>query len=302
MNRRLPPLTALRAFEAAGRLGLMKLAAEELFVTHGAISRQVRHLEEWLGVALFEGPKNAPKLTEMGRLLLPALTLAFDQLDLAVRQIADSDEGTLDVSCPGTFTMRWLIPRLHHFNARYPGVDVRLNSSGTSSDPLRDNTDVALRVGRAPWPPGVDVIYLFNEKFGPVHAPSIHLEPGQSTDASLLHTVSRRSAWADWRALSGKTAEGTGSAEFEHFYFMLEAAIAGLGVAVAPWPLVADDVTTGRLIAPFGFIESGLSYVALRRQKQNRKAALFCGWLKKAAEQYAASNLAQPPAGIGAAE
>ncbi len=290
MARKLPPLNALRAFEAAGRLGLMKLAADELYVTHGAVSRQVQHLEEWLGVSLFEGTKNAPRLTETGRVLLPALTAAFDQMDSAVHQIADTEEGTLDVSCPGTFTMRWLIPRLHHFNARHPEVEVRLSSLGTSSDPLRDNIDVAIRVGCSPWPPDVDVIPLFNEKFGPVHAPSINVEPGTDYRVPLLHTVSRRGAWSDWSALSGRAVEGTGSAEFEHFYFMLEAAIAGLGVSISPWPLVAEDIASGRLIAPFGFIESGLSYVALRRRKQNRKASLFCDWLKTTAEEYAVSH------------
>ncbi|NDL62959.1 LysR substrate-binding domain-containing protein [Acerihabitans arboris] len=298
MRRRIPSLNALRAFEAAGRLGLMKLAAAELCVTHGAISRQVSHLEEWLGVALFAGPKHAPRLTEAGSALLPALTTAFDQLGQAVGRIADTDEGPLDVSCPGTFTMRWLIPRLHHFNATHPHVDVRLNSSGTSSDPLRDNVDVAIRVGCAPWPQGVDVIYLFNEKFGPVHAPSIALLPGKSWHVPLLHTVSRRGAWSDWSARSGIDADGEGSAEFEHFYFMLEAAIAGLGVSVSPWPLVAEDVTSGRLIAPCGFIESGLNYVALRRRKQNRKATLFCDWLKTAAEEYRASDRSSPPESI----
>ncbi len=291
MVRKLPPLNALRAFEAAGRLGLMKLAADELCVTHGAVSRQVQHLEEWLGVSLFEGPKNAPRLTDTGRVLLPALTAALDQMDSAVRQIADTEDGTLDVSCPGTFTMRWLIPRLHHFNALHPEVEVRLSSLGTSSDPLRDNIDVAVRVGRPPWPADVDVIPLFNEKFGPVYAPSIHLEAGTRCNVALLHTVSRRGAWSDWSALSGNRVEGTGSAEFEHFYFMLEAAIAGLGVSVSPWPLVADDIAAGRLIAPFGFIKSGLSYVALRRLKQNRKASLFCDWLKRAAQEYAADPI-----------
>ena len=90
MRRRIPSLNALRAFEAAGRMGRMKLAAEELCVTHGAVSKQIQHLEEWLGVILFEGPKNAPKLTEAGNALLPALTAAFDQLDLAISQIADT--------------------------------------------------------------------------------------------------------------------------------------------------------------------------------------------------------------------
>ncbi len=196
MPRRLPPLNSLRAFEAAGRTGLIKRGAEELCVTHGAISRQVQQLEDWLGVTLFEGSKHAPKLSETGRILLPALTAAFDQIESAVSQIADSEQGTLDVSCPGTFTMRWLIPRLHRFQHAYPQIEVRLNSSGTSADPIGNHV---------------------------------------------------------------------------------------------------DDVLTGRLIAPHGFIQSGLGYVALKRQKTNRKADIFCQWLKTVAQEYQGSRTSQAP-------
>ena len=113
MKRRLPPLNALRAFEAAGRLGRMTAAADELAVTPGAISRQVRQLEDALGVALFEGTKHSPALTDAGRLLLPAISVALDQIETAVRAVADEPGSTLDVSCFSTFTMRWLIPRLY---------------------------------------------------------------------------------------------------------------------------------------------------------------------------------------------
>lgn len=121
MVRRLPSLNALRAFEAAGRHGRMSQAADELNVTHSAVSRQVQLLEEALGVSLFEGPRNALRLTEAGRTLVPGLTGAFDQIDTAVRLVADTEDGPLDVSCLGTFTMRWLIPRLHRFQVEYPG-------------------------------------------------------------------------------------------------------------------------------------------------------------------------------------
>jgi len=184
--------------------------------------------------------------------------------------------------------MRWLIPRLHHFNRQYPDIEVRLNSAGSSLDPIQDHVDVAIRVGKAPWPAELDVIPLFSEKFGPVHAPQL---TGQ---AALLHTVTRRSAWADWSANSGIAPQGKGAAEFEHFYFMLEAAIAGLGMAVAPWPLVAEDVSAGRLLAPFGFIASGMDYVLLKRRKPNRKASLFGAWLQQAANEYQASPVSQP--------
>ena len=287
MARRLPSLNALRAFEAAGRHGRMTLAADELNVTHSAISRHIQHLEEVLGVSLFEGPKNRLRLTEAGQTLLPGLVAAFDQIDMSVRSVADTVDGALDVSCPGTFTMRWLIPRLYRFQAEHPDIDVRLTASSRPVDFSRDGFDVAIRVGTAPWPDGADVIPLFPEQTGPVVAPSL-----ASTVSGLpvLHTKTRLRAWGDWLTRSGIAIEGGPRVEYEHFYFMLEAASAGLGVCVAPWPYVSDDIRFGRLMAPYGFLESGHEYVALRRARRNRKSALFCEWLHSEAETYARSS------------
>jgi LysR family glycine cleavage system transcriptional activator len=171
MARKLPSLNALRAFEAAGRHGRMTMAADELNVTHSAISRQVQLLEDGLGVPLFEGPKNRLRLTDAGKTLLAGLTSAFDQIDMSVRSVADAEDGALDVSCPGTFTMRWLIPRLYRFQADHPHIDVRLTASSRPVDFGRDGFDIAIRVGAAPWPEGADVIPLFPEQTGPVLSP-----------------------------------------------------------------------------------------------------------------------------------
>ena len=286
MARRLPSLNSLRAFEAAGRLGLMKLAAEELHVTHSAISRQIQLLEATLDVRLFEGPKHAPKLTDTGRTLLPALSAAFDQMDAAVRLVADTEEGHLDVSCLGTFLMKWLIPRLHRFRQSHPAINIRVSTADTQVDFARDSFDVAVRVGAGPWPSEADVVPLFAERFGPVHSATVDVDPSDIFALPMLQTQTRRSAWTDWSKRAGIEA-GTGTVtEFEHFYFMLEAAVGGLGVCIAPWPLVADDIAAGRLVAPFGFIESGQDYVALRRRRRNRKAATFCSWLHDVAVEF----------------
>jgi LysR family glycine cleavage system transcriptional activator len=291
MTRRLPSLNALRAFEAAGRLGRMTLAAEELNVTHSAISRQVQHLEDILGTALFEGPKNRLRLTDAGTRLLSGLVSAFDQIDSSVRSVADTEDGALDVSCPGTFTMRWLIPRLYRFKAEYPDIDVRLTASSRAVDFSRDGFDVAIRVGTAPWPPGADVIPLFPEQTGPVLASALaQIAASDFSGLPLLHTRTRLQAWGDWLARSGRTVDGGTRVEYEHFYFMLEAAGAGLGVCVAPWPYVTDDVRLGRLVAPFGFRDSGHDYVALRRARKNRKSVLFCEWLREEAEAFSVSH------------
>ncbi|MBN8938974.1 MAG: LysR family transcriptional regulator [Rhizobiales bacterium] len=291
MTRRIPSLNALRAFEAAGRLGRMTLAAEELHVTHSAISRQVQHLQEVLGVALFEGPKNALRLTEAGRRLLPGLVSAFDQMDMAVRLVADTEDGPLDVSCPGTFTMRWLIPRLYRFQAAHPGIEVRLTASAGPVDFGRDGFDVAIRAGAGPWPGGAEVFHLFAEQIGPVLAPSL-MRPARPhlAGVTLLHARTRPRSWPDWCARSGIGIEDGAGATYEHFYFMLEAATAGLGVCIAPWPFVSDDIRAGRLVAPHGFIAGGQDYVALRRQRRHRKSSLFCAWLQHEAHQFDAAS------------
>lgn len=291
MARRLPSLNALRAFEAAGRLGRMTLAAEELHVTHSAVSRQVQHLQDVLGVALFEGPKNALRLTEAGRRLLPGLVSAFDQMDMAIRLVADTEDGPLDVSCPGTFTMRWLIPRLYRFQAAHPGIEVRLTASAGPVDFGRDGFDVAIRAGAGPWPDGAEVIHLFAEQIGPVVAPSlVRSAPPVLAGATLLHARTRPRSWPDWCARSGIAIEDGAGTTYEHFYFMLEAATAGLGVCIAPWPFVSDDIRAGRLIAPHGFIAGGQDYVALRRPRRHRKSSLFCAWLQHEAQQFDASS------------
>jgi DNA-binding transcriptional LysR family regulator len=285
--RKLPSLNALRAFEAAARHGRMTLAADELHVTHSAISRQVQHLEQLLGVALFEGPRNALRLTDAGNRLVLGLTPAFDQLDLAVRSVADTEDGTLDVSCPGTFTMRWLIPRLYRFRQAHPDIEVRLTASSKPVDVARDSFDVAIRAGAGPWPTDLEATHLFAEQIGPVVAPALAADVIANIAAvPLLHSRTRRHAWQDWSRRSGTHADGASGNEYEHFYFMLEAASAGLGVCIAPWPMVADDLRAGVLAAPLGFIPSGQSYVALRRLRRHRKSTLFCDWLLQEAQDF----------------
>lgn len=291
MARRIPSLNALKAFEAAGRHGRMTLAAEELNVTHSAVSRQIQHLEAMLGVPLFEGPKNRLRLTEAGTTLLSGLGMAFDQIDASVRAVADTDEGPLDVSCPGTFTMRWLIPRLYRFQTEYPKIEVRLTASAKPVDFNRDGFDVAIRVGDPPWPAGAEITPLFPEQIGPVLAPSLaQTADKMPEELSELHTKTRPDAWKDWQSRSGQPSAQRPRVDYEHFYFMLEAARAGLGICAAPWPYVTDDIREGRLLAPHGFVDSGHHYVALRRSRRNRKASLFCDWLRAEADHFQKSN------------
>ncbi len=306
MKRRLPSLNALRAFEAAARLGRMSAAADELAVTHGAVSRQIRQLEDTLGVPLFGGSKARPALTDAGRALLPGLTDAFDRMEAAVRACVDSDGTTLDVSCLSTFLMRWLIPRLHRFNTANPDIDVRLRA--TDQTQANDRFDVLITVNETPdTAPAAMTQPLFDEWLGLVVAPSLLPQfqlaaspPGSALDLSSLprlHTKTRRNAWAMWSALANQPAPASDRSiiEFEHYYYTLEAALAGLGACVSPWHLVADDVRSGRLLAPCGFHPSGYAYVAVWRRR-SRKTDRFCAWLT--AEAKAIAPPPQPPSGI----
>lgn len=297
MSHRLPPLSALRAFEAAARLGRMTAAADELSVTPGAISRQVRQLEQHLGVALFGGSKARPTLTPAAHVLQPVLTTAFAHIADAVREVSDPSRGPLDVACFSTFTVKWLIPRLFDFQAQHPGIEVRLRTTDAGGGGGRMQGDLVItaeaasgaRDARTEQP-------LFPEHLGPVLSPelaqrvALH-QPADLADPVLaplrLHTRTRRNAWAMWGAAAGADADvplappAQAAPEFEHYYFTLEAAVRGLGIAIAPWHLVMDDVLAGRLVAPLGFVASGYDYVVCRRASGPLpRLDVFCEWLQ----------------------
>jgi LysR family glycine cleavage system transcriptional activator len=299
MPRHLPSLTALRSFEAAARHGSMTRAADTLGVTHGAVSRQVRGLEAQLGLSLLENHRGRLQLTASGERLLDVLEDAFGRISRGIDAVCADAAGDVAVSSFGSFAMRWLIPRLHGFQAVHPGLLVRLTTTHTTSDALHGAFDVAIRVGTAPWPAETDAVLLFAECAGPVLSPALAQQLGIRTaqdlkTAPLLHTATRRDAWPEWFAahkLSSTPHSGDGQL-FEHFYFMLEAAMGGLGVAIGFWHLVADDVRSGRLVAPFGFWPTGRHYTALLPKQARNPARIFAHWLSGEA---AAFSAAQPP-------
>lgn len=294
MKRRLPPLNALRAFEAAARLGRMTAAAQELSVSPGAISRQVRQLELHLGVPLFGGTKARPTLTAAALTLQPAVSSAFQRIEDAVREIGNDAPGPLDVGCYSTFAVKWLIPRLFDFHARHPGVEVRLRTTDAGADAQRCDLWIAAEPAASGLEDGKGredaAFLLFAERLGPVLTPALiqHRPLRQPADLpghTLLSTRTRGNAWDMWAAAVGAAPPaGTGTAEFEHYYFTLEAAARGLGVAVAPWHLVVDDVQAGRLVAPLGFTVSGYQYVARCRAVRDARLKQFCAWLQAQAQ------------------
>ena len=285
MNRRLPPLTSLRAFEAAARHERITDAAAELNVTHGAVSRQVKQLEQHLGVDLFRRRGNGVALTEAGSRFLPVLSSAFDLIESGVAQASRANDARIMVSCSGTFMMRWLIPRLFDFRTLHPDIEVRLSAADWPIDFDRDDADIAVRVGRAPWPAGTVATPMIREKVGPVLSPDLQAQlalrtPSDLSRAILLHTQTRHTAWPDWLTEAGcDSVDGRAGESFEHFYFMLQAAASGLGVAIGPRSLVQDDIVAGRLVAPFGFVHSGQSYTVLRPLAGKAQATYFETWL-----------------------
>lgn len=283
-NRKNLPVAALRAFEAAARLGRLTIAAEELGVTHGAVSRHVSHLEAYIGVPLFEGPRNRPKLTAEGRVFGFALTSAFDQIEDAIRIVGKGDDRILDVACLSTFAMRWLIPHLHQFTERHPRYDVRLATDDRS---VATNVDVRIDVISPGMQMPEKATLLFHEYLGLVVSPSSlgnDAEKIESLKAVLprLETRTRPHVWQEWAGLMGEGADrdSTGVRIFDHYHLTIEAALNGLGAAVAPWHLVANDVLSGRLVAPFGFVQSNYRYVVKTERPGRRKAEHFVDWLR----------------------
>ncbi len=265
MNHDLPSLNALRAFEAAARLLSVSRAAHELHVTHGAVSRQVRQLEDHLGCALFVKDGRGLKLTDAGSRLRDGAGEAFERLRAACDEVRrQTDDTPFVLGCPGSLLARWFIPRLDRLHAELPDLRLQLSASEGELDPRRPGLDALLCFATPPWPADMEVHALASERIGPVLSPR-HPRAGALRaagpeallDEALLPTASRPQAWPQWFALQRLPVErlrlGQG---FEHLYYLLEAAVAGLGIAIAPRALVADELAAGRLLAPWGFVET----------------------------------------------
>ncbi|WP_375740805.1 LysR family transcriptional regulator [Pseudomonas boanensis] len=290
MSRDLPPLNALRAFEAAARLQSISRAADELHVTHGAVSRQVRLLEEQLGVALFSKEGRGVKLTDAGQRLRDASGEAFDRLrDVCADLQRRSEDAPFVLGCPGSLLARWFIPRLDRLNRELPELRLQLSASEGELDPRRPGVDATLCFAEPPWPADMRVFELAIERIGPVLSPRYarhdalaNAQPAALLEDALLHTVSRPQAWPQWARAQGLMAEqlrlGQG---FEHLYYLLEAAVAGLGVAIAPQQLVADELVSGRLVAPWGFVETPARLALWVPARQlDRRAERLAHWLR----------------------
>lgn len=285
MNFHMPSLNAIRVFEVAARHLSFVRAADELHVTHGAVSRQIRQLEEMLGVTLFERRNRAVFLTREGAAFKVTCGEVMNQLAIGIRQIKQpAYDQPLVVSCEPTLSMRWLIPRINSFKASCPGIDLHLFAAGGAIDFQSCHVDLALRRNDFNWGPDCYAEPVALELVAPVCAPAL-LEAGNLhlEQQCLLQTASRPDAWQRWEAASGTPLVSLSSAQYEHFYLTLQAASAGLGVAMGSIYMIEDELKSGRLVAPFGFLEDGSEYYLLSPVpfgKDHRRLA-FLDWLRQ---------------------
>lgn len=256
MERRLPSLNALRAFEAAARLGSFTAAGRALHVTPSAVSHQVRGLEEQLGLRLFERRPRALRLTPAGARAYAVSRDTFDRLARGLRRLPARSR-SLTVSVLPSFAAGWLLPRLPHFQADHPGIDLRLHATQEPADLQGGEADVAIRYGRGRYP-GLRSERLLSDEAFPVCTPGLARglqRPDDLRGMVLLHDEVRgaHGGWAAWLAAAGARRVGAArGVRFSDARLLLQAALAGQGVALCRSVLVGDELASGRLVRPFG--------------------------------------------------
>lgn len=278
----LSSLDDLRAFETTARLGSVRAAADELLLTHGAVSRRVAKLSRDLGVPLLEPAGRGVRPTKEGALLSEATTKAFaliaDSLS-AIRAAPESDPIVL--SCERSLAMRWLIPRLSAFQDRHPEIEIHLSTGGGSLDFTRERVTLAIRRLDFALDPAWVVRDLMPERVGPVMVPGSR-ERFAHGDYVALGSRTRPKAWAAWLRDHPQVPRPRTVQLLDHHFLMTEAALAGLGVALAPEVIVSGDVALGRLVAPCGFSPDGTRYGLIHPEayRPTRSAETVCRWLE----------------------
>jgi len=288
MARRLPPLNALRAFEAAARHLSFTKAADELYVTQAAVSHQIKSLEEALGLKLFRRLNRALLLTEEGQTYLPSVRSALDTLAVATERLTRQDEtGRLTVSAIPSFASLWLVPRLSRFREQNPDIDIRLDANEHLVDFDAGDVDVAIRYGRGNYPGLVSERFM-NEDLFPVCAPSLLKgphplrEPGDLRHHTLLHDDMRMD-WRMWCMAAGvDDIDVTRGPTFNASDMVIRAAIDGQGVALGRSALALDALADGRLVKPFDVaLESDFAYyvVCPETDVDRPKVQAFWDWV-----------------------
>ena len=288
MARKLPPLTALPAFDAAARHLSFTQAAAELNLTHGAISRAIRNIEDRLGIQLFERGTRAVSLTPAGAIYAAEVAAVLDQLSAATMvATASRSSGVLNVSTSDGFAGRWLVPRLYRFHRSHRDIDVRISTSGALADFVRDGIDIAIRYGGGTYAGAVSELLTDVEVF-PVCSPELLRgeHPLRTPDDLRHHTLIHDGFpidWATWLNHAGVTGINPKSGvTFDSATYATEAAVHGEGVLLGRSALVSADLAAGRLVRPFDLkFKATSSYYAvyLATALRQRKVRAFRDWL-----------------------
>jgi LysR family transcriptional regulator, glycine cleavage system transcriptional activator len=279
-----PSLNALRALEATVRLSSMTAAADELSVTHGAVSRHIKSLEEMFGIPLLLRGARSVQATPEGARLATELSSAFTLITSSVDQL---QPGPLTLSCSSTIMMSWLIPRLGAFHEQHPDIELRFNMNYDRIDFVRDEISVAIRNSMIEPPKEVIIKDMVDEWIGPVCSPEYATKyftaSSELNRCILLASKTRPGGWADWAKMSGQSRELRPQKSYDHFYLLIQAAACGLGVAMVPKILVLDDLRSGKLVAPLGFVVGPFKivlWVAPHLRARHETIALV-DWLTK---------------------
>lgn len=286
-------IKAFHVFHVAAHSTSYSEAAEKLNITHGAVSKQIKVLENHLSHALFYKQGRNVCLTKEGELLKGYTEQAFQALDTGVQKLNQLNNHALEVSCEPTLTMRWLMPRLGEFYAE-SGIDVRLSTAGGPVNLSATGLDLAIRRDDFNLTEHYKQTPLVEEWVGPVFSPDYWQQVKDNLgDVKLLHSSTRPDAWSHWTSITKDTAlesrvlsQTVSNQTFAHFYFCFQAAVDGLGAALGSYPLIADDLKRGNLIAPFGFVPSGYQYILLTQDSNpDESANSFVAWLKSELSQ-----------------
>lgn len=290
MARTIPPLNPLRVFEAVARLGSFTKAADELYVSQSAVSRQVSILEEYLDVKLFNREQRGVSLTKAGLAYQQQIGPAFSRISAATQDLLTSSRGgPVKVRAYTTFAAKWLMRRLPQFHASNPDIEVRLSTDVSPVDFTKEDIDLAIQFGHGSWP-GVDCERLFDDEITPVCSPLLPTEkaplktPDDLKRHRLLHSQYRKIDWSDWLSAAGRPelVNHQDSMTFSSSILTYQAAIDGLGVAIGQIPLLDQELRAGTLIAPFDqVVRRQYAYYLLvpQRDSMPKKVSVFRDWL-----------------------
>ncbi|MBK5415733.1 LysR substrate-binding domain-containing protein [Pseudomonas sp. TH31] len=298
MIANLPPLNAVRAFAAAARHQSFSRAAEELHVSHSAVSRHVKLLEEHLGVLLFERRTRQSSLTPAGQAFYEHVSLALAQIANAAASLKSGRRvRKVKINVRPSFAVRWLIPRLPAFMALHPDIQPEVVTSTLPPDQTRERFDVVIRRGEADWATNLQPQVLLDDEIILVAAPSLiqntaFNSPGDLLKHTLLTGRTRRRDWQDWaRHADIAIRRDQPVLKFDHLHLVLQAAVDGLGVALCPTSLLGKDLASGRLISPFPELRLPLTrYYYGVSQDAGRDAQVFIDWMFSRIQQDVVDN------------